>query len=227
MITKPEFFYRYLWADGVLSAPGTERTTSINFFALTLHWNIGDYLKFRYTPSWTFYSNSAFDENIGHQAVLTYEQGFSVWNVRATNRYSRTEIPLIETGQQTKVNSDATTLRAQRSIGAHTTLDLGLSQNLRSTENFSDFSEWGTEDWVHFEHTPQLSTSIGAVYGYVDVSDGSDMSYQQIRGRIRWHLTDKIHLDARGGLETREFRDSELGTSRTPVYGASVQYTPV
>lgn len=224
MATHPLFLYRFTKADGMLTAPGTPQSTSMHYVSVRLNWNLGQYVTVRYVPGWTYYSNSAFDKHVDHEVTIRAQLSYHDWYFRGYHRYSRASATLIETGRQTTQDINTTTVEAQRPLGQRTTLELGLAQDARSADNFSDHLGWSTNNWLHYQLSDALMASAGFSYGYVRVEDSADMSYEALRTRIRWHFTDKIQVDVRAGLENRAFRDTDLPDTRTPIYGANIVY---
>ncbi len=226
LATHPLFQYQYTYAEGVLSSPGQSQNTSIQTASVGLHWNLGSDLTFHYTPTWTFYSNRAFRNIVGHDAGVVAEGALDQWNVRGSYQYLKEATPLVETGQQTNQETNTAMVQTQRALTPDTTLELGLEQYLRSAKGFSTYRDWSTEDWLHHALTPVTSVSLGGAYGRVSVTNSPDMQYEQLNGRVRWQPTDKIRADLRGGLEWREFLHSTSPNARTPIYGATVMYRP-
>lgn len=224
LATRPAFSYTFMHVEGVLAEPGIERSTSVHSAAISLHWNLGEFIVLRYRPSWTHYSTGEFEDNLGHEASALWQRRFADWNTRASHTYRRASLPLVETGRQTQLNTHVTTVEAQRPFGARSTLELGVRQHLRDADSFSSNKEWSTEDWLHYQLTPSIAASAGVKFGYVQVDESPDMNFRQLRGRIRWVLTQKIHLDAQAGMERREFSGPGVENADTPVFGGSLVY---
>ncbi len=222
----PELNYTYVRAEGVLSAPGAEETTTIQTVSLSTFFNLGQFITFRYRPSWTYYSSDAFDNSFGHEAGLQFQRSFGEWNVRASHRYSDTSTPLVETGTQTSQTLHMTNLQGQRRLGARTTLELGLRHATRRADGFASSEDWSTQEWLHYQLTDKVGVAGGFLLGYASLDGGNDMNYRQINGRVRWRPTSKLWLDANAGVETREFMESSVDNANNPVYGATLTYQP-
>jgi hypothetical protein len=225
--THPLLRYSYTHAESVLSGPARPQSTSIQDLSVTLHWNLGRDLLFRYTPTWTFYSNSVFEDNVSHQGLVYLRHGFVDWNLLVSDRYLRTSRPLIETARQTTEERNTAEIQAQRSLGSRATLELGVGETTRTTQNFTGFMDWFSDDWVHYELSSHILVSGGFGFGYVDMDDGPDMNYRRVNGRIRWRVTEKIKIDARAGYEARRFEGPAASASRAPIYGFKLSYQPL
>jgi hypothetical protein len=109
-------------------------------------------------------------------------------------------------------------------------LDLALNQNFRFVgqtvpgENLTDSMEWSTMDWLDYQFAPTFSAGIGLGFGYDDLSVGSDMTYEQLQGRIRWQSSSKLSVVVSGGIETRQFLGSEVENLLSPIFNISVFY---
>jgi hypothetical protein len=224
LATRPAFNYSFMHIEGVLAEPGIKRSTSVHSASVSLHWNLGEFIMLRYHPSWTHYSTAEFDDNFGHDATALWQRRFVDWNARASHTFRRASLPLVETGQQTHLDTHVTTVEAQRPLGARTTLELGLRQHLREAESFSSNKEWSTEDWLHYQLTSSVAISGGIKLGYVEVDQSPDMDFRQLRGRVRWLVSEKIHLDAQAGVERRGFTSTGVEDADTPVFGGSFVY---
>lgn len=223
----PELVYTFVRAQGVLSEPGNEQATTIQTVSLATFINLGQFLIVRYRPSWSYYSNEAFDNSFAHEAGAQFARSLVEWNLRASYRFSDITVPLVETGMQTSLELHEATFQGQRRIGARSLLELSVRQSTRRAGEFSSSETWSTQNWFHYELSESVSAAAGFVLGYASVGDGNDMSFHQLNGRIRWQPAGKLWLDANGGVETRRFLDSDLDDAHTPVYGAALTYKPL
>ncbi len=220
----PEVAYTFVRAEGVLSAPGTEETTTIQTISLSTFVNLGQFILVRYRPTWSYYSSEAFDNSFSHEATAQFARSLAEWNLRAIYRFSDTSVPLVETGMQTSQQLHETAFQAQRRTGGRSMIELSVRQSTRRAEEFSNSENWSTQDWFHYQVSDTVGVAVGIELGYANVNDGNNMSYHQLNGRIRWQPAQKLSLDAHGGLETRKFIDSDIDDSHTPLYGAALTY---
>src|SRR6185312_1384211 len=86
--------------------------------------------------------------------------------------------------------------------------------------------EWSTLDWINYQFEPRLDIALGAGLNYVNEDSGSDMTSEQLQGRIRWRAMDRISLQLHAGLEDRQFLSGGIPDLVNPVFGASVEYQP-
>lgn len=221
-----KLFYRYLYADGLQTEPGVERSSSVHRVTASLGVDVGPAFSAAYALGWMTFSDKQFDDSVSHNASITGKRVFGDWRTSLSYIYSRASAPLLETARQTQNDSHGASLRADRSLGSRTTLQLGLVQNIRSSDAASDFISWTTDDWLHYRISSAVITSAGYSYGYTKIDGSSDMDFHQLRGRVRWQLTEKVQMDVRAGVEKRRIVDSSQPDSNTPIYGAAFLYHP-
>jgi len=216
--------YRYLYGDGIPSTPGQNYTTSINSISPDFLLDVGTHWMMDYTPTWRFYSNRAFKDTVDESARLAGATSYEDWNFSLTQNYALTSDPQVETGRQTKQETAATNLGATWQLNSELTLELTGTQLLQYLWAAPDSFQWSTLDWLHYQAAPGVDTAIGLGYGYVDMTEGPDMTYEQYLGRIGWQVNNKVSLSLQGGGETRKFEAAGKGDMNNVIYDASVQY---
>jgi len=140
--------------------------------------------------------------------------------------YSSTSDPLVETGQQTDQETFSTAFGAVYSMGSKMALDLNLTQSIRLAPQYTDSYDWSTMDWLNYQFLPGFSAGVGAGAGYVMMSVGSDLTYEQLQGRVSWRVTKKLSLTLSGGGDVRQFLDYDTPSLINPIYSASLNYAP-
>ena len=141
-----------------------------------------------------------------------------------------TSDPLIETGAQTDQETYPTSIRAGRSLGSKLSMDLGLAQNLRfvdgnsSNQSLTDTKSWSTMNWLDYLYVQRLSFGLGAGFTYDNVTTGSDMTSEQVQARARWMPANKLSLSLSGGLDIRQFVDSNVSEMISPLFSLSAAY---
>jgi uncharacterized protein (PEP-CTERM system associated) len=81
-------------------------------------------------------------------------------------------------------------------------------------------------DWLNYEFWTRLNAAIGLELGYADMDVGANMFYQRYLARVQWRATDKVSFRLSGGVEDRQFLDSNQSDEISPIVGVSVQYEP-
>jgi hypothetical protein len=219
--------YRLLYGDGIQRRAGQPQTTTVQHLSPGILFGLGGSWTLDYTPTWTFYSNRAFNDTVDHVVRLGGGTEYQDWVFGFSQSFVSASPPLVETGGQTKQITYGTGLSARRSLGSRTALELSFSQNIRFADRYPDTRQWSNQDWLHYEFSPQLDTAVGLGLGYVDVSPGPDMSYVRPQAQVAWRATDKVSFSLQGGVETRRIHASGAGSMNNPILSASLHYQPV
>jgi hypothetical protein len=226
LTVRAHFFYSYLYGDGIPSRDGQRQTTAIQNVAPDFLIDLGTHWTIDYTPTWVFYSSSAFKDSVDQSVRMTGWATAEDWIMQFSQSYSTTSSPLIETGAQTKQVYWSTNLSGTYSFNSKMALELTALHSYQSAESFTTSQEWSTMDWLHYKFAPQLDTSVGLGYGYVGVSKGTDMTYTRPQVQVTWTATRKITFTIHGGEESRHFLSGGTPNLNSPIYGASVLYQP-
>ena len=226
----PHLLYRYSYGDGIPSSPGQREKTSINEISPGVSFALGPLWHLDYTPTLRYYTSSEFRDTVDHSVALTGGTTYRDWSFGLAQRYALTSEPLAETASQTDQEMYGTSLNANRQLGSHLSLELALNQNLRfvdensSSESLTDSFEWSTLDWLNYQFYPNLGAAVGVGFGYVNVDVGSDMTYEQVQGRINWQAGEKLGLVLNGGMDVRQFLDEDVSDLVNPIFGLSIEY---
>ena len=228
----PHEMYRFSYGDGLQAQPGQQLKTVINEFAPGLLLNIGSHWTLDYTPSLWFYSNSHFQDHTDHSVGLTGGTTYGDWTLGLSQHYASSSQPLVETASQTEQQAYSTALNADYHINTKLSLELGLSQSFlfidegANTRLLQDSRQWSTMDWLNYQIWPRLGLAAGVGGGYVAMSVGSDMAFEQYQGRVSWRATDKFSFVLGGGLDDRQFVSGGQSDLLSPIFNLALQYKP-
>ena len=229
---RAHLLYRFLYGDGIPAQPGQNFTTVINEVRPGLLFELGRHWTLDYTPALRFYSNRHFRDTTDHSVVLKGATAYKDWTLGLSQGYAATSEPLIETGAQTDQESYSTAANAAYHVSTKTSLELGLNQDFRFVGQnqaglqLTDSREWSTLDWLNYQFWPRFGAALGVGFGYLDLSAGSDMTYEQLQGRISWQATAKVSLVVSAGLDDRQFLSGNTPALLNPIFGASLLYQP-
>lgn len=227
---RPHFLYRFIYGDGIPAAPGEQRKTAIHEIYPGLLIGIGQRWHLDYTPGLRYYSSQEFEDSLDHTVSLTGTARYEDWEFGLTQGYATSSQPLIETGAQTDQENFNTGLTAARQLNSELSLELGVSQAFRfvgedaAVGQLSDSRTWSTMNWLNRRFSEQFGAALGLGFAYDDVGIGSDMTSEQLQGRINWRPGDKLTLTLSGGADLRQFLDSGADTVVNPIYALSAQY---
>jgi hypothetical protein len=234
-IFRPDLFYQFSYGNGIQSSPGAQQNTIVQEFAPGVVIQEGTHWTLNYVPTFTFYSTSAFRNTINQNVQLQWGSTWHDWVMTASQGYTYTDDPQIETAGQTEQETYATAFNGVYHINDKLSTSLGLNQNFNdygqsSSTNLSlglaNSRSWSTMDWLNDQILPRLSAGIGVGLGYSQQEDSPSSIFQQYQAQMSWRLTDKISFQINGGLEDQEYLSGGASDLLTPILGGSAQYQP-
>lgn len=223
---RPHPDYIFLYAQGILAAPGQPVNTVIQQISPGVRLDVGDYWILDYTPTWMVYSNHRFQNTLNQNAKLTGGASFGSWVLGLSQSYTKSAAPQVETATQTHQDNYATALNGTYTINSKMSLDLAVNQNFSFADQFQSYREWSTLDWLNYQFWARFNVALGVGLGYDDVEIGPDMLFEQYQARVQWRATDKISFQFNGGLEDRQYLNSGISDALNPVFGGGIQYQP-
>jgi hypothetical protein len=223
---RPHVEYRFLYGDGIQSSPGQNVKTAVNEISPGILLGIGSHWTLDYTPTMTFYSSRQFNDTTGQNVILTGGTTYEDWVFGLSQSYAYSSQPLIETAAQTSQDEYITSATASYQISRQLSLALAVNQDFTFPENYTESRDWSTLDWLDYQFWPRFSAGLGAGVGYTDVSAGDDSMHGQLLGRVSWRATDKLSLQANGGVDDRHYFGGGSSDLVNPIGNISVQYQP-
>ncbi len=231
----PHPFYQFLYGSGIASAPGKQQDTYVQTFAPGMLINLGDHWTLDYTPTLKFYSTSSFQDTLDHSATLSWGTAYGDWFFRASQGYTTSSDPAVETAEQTDQESYTTSANISYQINDRMSTSLGFNQYFNyldgSSTNLllqplSNSRGWSTMDWLNCTFWPRLSAGLGLGFGYNQQDGSPDNINEQYQGQLNWRATDKISFQLSGGLQDQQYLSGGAGDLLTPIFSAGVQYQP-
>ncbi len=223
---RPHPDYNFLYAQGILAAPGQPVNTVIQQISPGVRLDVGDHWILDYSPTWTLYSNNHFQDTLDQSAKLIGGTVYGSWVLGLSQSYTKSAVPQVETAAQTHEEMYVTALNGTYTINSKMSLDLAVNQDFDSVEQFQSYREWSTLDWLNYNFWARFNVGVGVGVGYDDVDRSPDMLFEQYQGRVEWRATDKVSFQVHGGLEDRQFFGGNSGDILTPVFGGGIQYQP-
>jgi Putative beta-barrel porin 2 len=224
----PHLSYSYVYGDGIQAQPGQQSTTAIHTISPGILFNVGRRWTLDCTGSQIYYSDPAFRDTFDFSFNLAGATTYEDWNFQVSQTYASTSDPLIETGRQTDQKANTTALTASYRFNPRIQLDSTLNQQARSSDDslIPDFHDWSISERLHYRLRLDLDMAMSVDWGYVDMSDGSDMTYTRPQAQLTWQSTDRITLGVTAGFENRKFRSGNQGDLNNPTLSATFQYHP-
>jgi hypothetical protein len=224
IILHPHVFYQFTYGTGVQSSPGQQHDTVVQSLAPGVLFILSPQWTLDYTPTFTFYSGSSFQNNVGQSVTLTGGTTYEDWTLGLSQNFTYSSSPQVQTGTQTSQQTYSTSLWASRSLNSNMSVDLGVSQDLNFPSDFQSTLEWSTMDWLNYEFWPRLTAGVGAGAGYVEATPNT--VFEQLQARVNWRATDKTSFGISGGPQFTQFTDGGGKPLINPIFSASIQYQP-
>jgi hypothetical protein len=229
----PHLLYRFLYGDGIQALPGQQSKTVIEQVYPGVLFQWGSHWTLDYTPTLSFYSNKSFKDAVDQAVNLAGVTTYQDWSFGLTQGYSSSSQPLVETGAQTDQQNYNTALNASYQMNGALSLQMSANQNFIFVDQgsvagqpLSDSRTWSTMEWLNDQIAPRLGLALGAGFGYDNVSASPDMTHEDVQGRVSGRLTDKLSLVFSGGIEDRQFLNSNASDSLNPIFSGSLKYLP-
>lgn len=223
----PHLSYRYLYGDGLQSSPGVQKKTSINSISPGVLFNIGTHWTLDYSPTQTYYSDSAFKDTLDHSVRILGLTSYDDWSFSLSQSFTTTDTPLIETGRQTKENGYTTAATLGYHFNNQLQLDTNFGYTARFTTMFPDSRDTTIGERLHYQFLPRTDASVSLDYGYTDLSSGTDMTYIRPGVAFSWKATDKASFNVSAGVENRKFRTGGADSLNSPTFGAGILLQPL
>jgi hypothetical protein len=232
---RPHLMYRFIHAEGLHATPHLTVDTSIQEISTAVAFEVGNYWRLHYKPTWTLYSHEFFADNFAHSVALTGGTSYQGWDLRLSEAYTTANSTLIETGGQTNQKTHATGLGVERHLGQRTSLAVDLNRTDRRVNSIDDDPQWTASDWLQhsastwfmYRYSQRLGGGLGFYVGRDRISHGPDMSYSRPQAQLTWQPRDTLLIQVQGGAEVRKIRNANATTMRDPIYSASVEYDPI
>lgn len=222
-VLRPHVFYQFTYGTGILSNTNQHNDTIVQsvapgvLFVLSPRWTLD------YTPTFTFYSEKNFKDNVGQSVALTGGAIYEEWVFGLSQKFNYSSSPEVQTGTQVSQDTYATALTASCPLNSKMSVDLGVDQDLNFPSDFQRSLEWSTTDWLNYELWPRLVIGVGAGAGYVDTTPNT--IFEQLQGRVKWRASDKTSFQIDGGAQFSQFTGG--GSSLVnPLLVATIQYQP-
>ena len=120
----PSLQYTLSYGDNLAAYNGSDADSAVHQLSPSLYIQAAERVVVRYSPTFIWYSSKELQDRTDH--TLSASAGAGVGNTDLTvgSSYSRTSLPLVETGRQTLQESWSVNGGANVALGERTNLDL-------------------------------------------------------------------------------------------------------
>src|SRR5205823_4953526 len=132
--------------------------------------------------------------------------------------------PDIDVSERTKRRLYRTTTRAKYDLGDKTYLDADLQNRVADYVTHLSSTEWQTHFWFNYNWTQKVTVGTGISGGVLDVELSGEQTYEQALTRVTYAGTEKLSIEADGGVEFRQTNDNS--NIVTPVFMLTATYRP-
>jgi hypothetical protein len=227
---RPHVLESLSYGNGLQATPGEQSSSFVEEFDPGIYLQWGNHWSLDYTALLRAYSSSAFRNTFDNAVTLIGGTTYGDWSFGLSQSYASYSDPIIETGAQTDQQTFTTALSARYQMSSKTWLELGVNQSLVSVDQtipgqqLNSYNTWSTMDWLNYQFAPNFGAAIGAGFGYDNVSDSPDMTWEQLQGRITWRVVQKLSFVLSGGGQDLQFLGSGAPNLISPIFSLSAQY---
>jgi Putative beta-barrel porin 2 len=185
----------------------------------------GNFLIVDYTAFLLGFVRTSSQDTLDHEGRVAFHWELAKLTLSAAlDAASKTEANP-DVGQRVRVRSLAINITSRYQVSDKTLLGLTLSNTINDPDGFIQTTEWRSEGFAQYAITPLLQLGLGLAGGRLQVEEGSDQAFEQILARAEYSLTDKLAARFSGGVEFRQFDESNNDRT-SPVFALGIDWRP-
>ncbi|HRP03611.1 MAG TPA: outer membrane beta-barrel protein [Opitutaceae bacterium] len=220
---NPSLQYTLSYGDNLAAYNGSDANSAVHQLSPSLYVQAAERVVIRYSPTFIWYSSKELQDRTDHSLSASAGAGVGNTDLNVGASYSRTSLPLVETGRQTLQDSWSVNGGANVALGERTNLDLSAGFGGRNTDEFTDMKSVNAFAWLRRRVGSTLTLSGGLGASKDDVDPGADISSRQAKVGAIWDPGPKLTLSLELGVNSSSFEGSE-DDHGTPVYSGDVSY---
>ena len=222
-----------LYDDNIYLDSSTNKQSDLIWvFSPSLFLGLGDYrsgagnlVTLRYQPSVIVFTdqskNDSFDQDLEAygqwrlaKLVLGLRQGYQV----LSSGY-------VETGGRATRTIYATRLTGRYEVSPKTSFEIDLQQTINDNDQFISYNEWINDNWFNYQITGKISLGAGLSFGYRDIQDNPNQTFEQARVRANYQATGKTAFFLTAGAEMDQYA-SGGSDGPLPIFNLGISYQP-
>ncbi len=220
----PRLDYVYTSADGLNGRQGDQRSTTVQSISPGFQVTLGNNWALDYAPTWSFYSDSSFEDTLAHDGDLSASFQIEDWQLGFNQTYSYDISTQVETGVQTPQDQWSTSVSGAYQLNRPTTVNLGLSQSQTYTSEFTDTETRSLSAGLRHQRSQTTYYSLDFGVGKTKINPGFDLDFYQITLGGDWQPTQKLGLGLRVGANNSQFDIPGAPNIENPIYTADLRY---
>lgn len=189
--------------------------------------NLEHFLAASYDPSIVLFMDNDDQDALEHDARFRYHYKGDKLLFTAGQSFQRLSGSTNDAGNRIDRDIFDTLLTANYQVTGKSQLELEAAQNITSYDDPAKFDskEWSGGLFWMYQMTPKMTLGVGPTIGFADIEGNPNQTYQQGIIRLNYIPTEKITITARGGLEAREYQESD-DVDLYPVLSMKTEYRP-
>ncbi len=184
-----------------------------------------NFLSIAYQPSFVFYDQNSYLNNIGQNFNLQYAYTFTRLTLSFSQGYTKSNQATADANNIVDLVSYNTSVGANYVYSEKLTLHSTITQNITnySSGGRSNVNQWTVNNYFLYALTDKLKVGAGPVFGFVDQQNAENQIFEQLLGHIEYQATGRITLKASGGVSDRQYQGN-TPNQITPVLNLSCEY---
>lgn len=223
-ILDPSITYSIQYGNAIPSAPGLRQKSTTHQVSPSVRVRLAEQWSLSYRPTFSWYSNEAFTDQVSHSATLKGTGMIRETDVGLSQTYSRSNDVLVETAQQTKQETWSTNGSIGHSLTERTRLVGSGNLQLRYTEAFTDSEAVQASVGLTHRFAEQLDLGVSAGAGYTTMNPGVDYTIQTLGLNVQWKPGTRLTIDSSIGFQITRFRVTNSSNRSSPTYNVSANY---
>jgi len=189
-----------------------------------------NYFSVAYQPTFVYYPNHSGLNDWENQVLVDGQYIMNRLTIGGQFRFdsrsgqSTTDINNESVGRVDRNIYDAL-LRAEYTLTGKISVETELEWLYYDYKNRIDSTDYIGRLFLNYQIAPKIKVGPGFIMGYTDVQDSPSQAYEQALVQVIYAASDKISLDARGGVEFRHYNGGG-GDKTNPVFSIGGTYHP-
>jgi hypothetical protein len=185
----------------------------------------GNFLIADYTAFLLGFARTSSENTVDHDGRVAFRWELAKLTLGATLAAGSNTEADPDVGERVRVRTLAINITSRYQVSDKTLLGLALSNSINDPDGFIQTTEWRAEGFAQYAITPLIQLGLGVAGGRLDVAEGSDQAFEQILARAEYSLTDKLAAQFSGGVEFRQFDESNNDRT-SPVFALGIDWRP-
>jgi len=185
------------------------------------------YFSLYYDPDFIFFTDLSDEDSINQSGGGEYVFTGDKLTFSLGHRSAEIEGANFDINRRTNRQEHTTNLRAEYQLTSKVLLEASAVQALRFFDELRNFHSWTGEAFALYEVLPKVRVGLGSKFGWVDIEDAPNQSFQQALLRIRYDPSPKLSFTGNVGAEFRQYQDPFGVDDRiTPAVSLGMVWTP-